>query len=218
MSLTILLADDHEIFCQGLQMLLSSQSDFTVVGQAKDGLEAVALTERLQPDVVIIDILMPGLNGMDAASQIKQRCPGTKVIILSMHDDESYVLSALQNGASGYVLKESSAADLVQAVRFVMAGQRFLSPVLNERAINVYINQAEYKRDAYTTLTNREREVLHLSAEGYNNPQIAERLSIGIRTVETHRANMLHKLGLHTQADLLAYARQRKIIPPENGS
>jgi two-component system, NarL family, response regulator NreC len=216
MTVSILLADDHEIFRQGLEMLLGSQSDFIVIGQAKDGLEAVMLAEQLQPEVVVIDMLMPGLNGMDATVQIKQRSSGTKVIILSMHDDESYVLSALQNGACGYVLKESSTADLIQAVRSAISGQRFLSPSLSQRAIDVYINYAQKQlTEAYTDLTSREKEVFHLSAEGLNNAQIADRLYLSVRTVETHRSNMMHKLGLHTQADLINYARQHKVIPFE---
>jgi two-component system, NarL family, response regulator NreC len=214
MTLTILLADDHEIFRQGLQMLLETQPDIEVVGQARDGLEAVALAVKLQPEVMIVDMLMPGLNGMDATIEIKQRLPQIKVIILSMHDDESYVLGALQSGASGYVLKESSTTDLIQAVRFAVDGRRFLSPPLSERAISVYINNTlQPIAEDYNMLTKREREVLHLAAEGYSNPQISERLSISIRTAETHRANLMRKLGLHTQSDLANYARQHKLIP-----
>lgn len=213
MSISILLADDHEIFRQGLQFLLGNQPDFKVVGQAVNGLEAVALAERLNPDVVIIDIMMPGLSGVDVTYQIKQRQPNCRVIVLSMHDDESYVLNSLQNGASGYVLKESSTADLVQAVRLAMAGQRFLSPALSERAIQAYVLQAKTQSVGdYNVLTQREREVLHLSAEGLTGSEIARQLSISVRTVETHRANLMHKLDLHSQAELAAYARKQGII------
>lgn len=214
MSITILLADDHEIFRQGLTMLLGAQPDFTVVGQAADGLEAVALAERLRPNVLIVDMLMPGLSGMDVTCQVRQRLPETRVVVLSMHADESYVLSALQNGANAYVLKDSSAADLVQAVRAAMAGQRFLSPVLTERAIQAYINQRQETEDnEYSALTNREREVLHLSVEGLTAGEIGKRLSISVRTVETHRAHLMHKLGLHSQEELVAFARKQKLIP-----
>jgi two-component system response regulator NreC len=216
---SILLADDHEILRQGLQRLLGTQPDFKVVGQAQNGLEAVELAERLHPDVVIVDILMPGLNGNDVTRQIKQRLPNTRMIVLSMYDDDSYVVSALQNGANGYVLKSSSATDLVQAVRAALAGQRFLSPPLAERAIQAYIHQAQNKvagehkvRFAYDLLTLREREVLHLSVEGLSGPEIANQISISTRTVETHRANLMHKLGLHSQAELVAYAREHGII------
>jgi two-component system, NarL family, response regulator NreC len=213
MPVSILIADDHEIFRQGLQMLLSAQPDFEVVAQAADGLETIEMAEKLHPDVVILDMLMPGLNGMDVTRQIIQRLPDSKVIILSMHDDESYVLSALQYGASGYVLKDSSTADLARSVRTAMSGQFFLSPSLAERAIQVYIKQTrQLRKDLYEALTNREREVLKLSAEGLNGPQIAERLVISVRTVETHRANMMHKLGIRSQTELVEYAREHKII------
>jgi two-component system response regulator NreC len=214
MAITILLADDHEIFRQGLFMLLSSQPDFKVIGQAADGLDTVAQAERLHPNVIVVDMLMPGLSGMDVTYQVRQRLPDTRVVVLSMHDDEGYVLTALQNGANGYVLKDSSAADLVQAIRAAVAGQRFLSPVLTERAIQAYINRGQEKTSSdYETLTNREREIMHLSVEGLSSPEIARRLSISARTVETHRAHLMHKLGLHSQDDLVAFARSNKIIP-----
>ncbi len=212
MKISILLADDHEIFRQGLYMLLSSQPDFNVVGQAANGLEAIALTERLRPNILIVDMLMPGLTGMDVTCQVRQRFPNTKVIVLSMHDDESYVITALQSGATGYVLKDSSTADLVQAVRSAMVGQRFLSQPIAERAIQAYINQPQVKENNYSELTAREREVLHLSVDGLPASAIARQLSISVRTVETHRAHLMHKLGLHSQEELVAYARQHKII------
>jgi two-component system, NarL family, response regulator NreC len=183
------------------------------VGQALNGLEAVELAKHLRPDVVIVDILMPGLNGIDVTFQIKQHLPNCRVIILSMYDDESYVIEALQNGANGYVLKASSATDLVNAVRAALAGEHYLSPQLAERAFAAYIHQAENK-DAYkyNMLTNREREVLHLFVEGLIGSDVAKRLSISVRTVETHRNNLMRKLGLHSQRDLEAYARKQGII------
>jgi len=210
---SILLADDHEILRQGLQTILGNQPDFKVVGQAVNGLEAVALAEQIHPDVVVVDIMMPGLNGIDVARQVKQHLPGTHVIMLSMHDDESYVIDALQSGASAYVLKASSAVDLVQAVRAALAGQHFLSPRLAERAIQVYMNQAQNPDILkYNTLTSREREVFHLSAEGLTEQQIAEQLCISIRTVETHRSNLMHKLDLHSPVELAAFAQKQGII------
>jgi two-component system, NarL family, response regulator NreC len=213
MTISILLADDHEILLQGLKTILSSQPDFKVVGQANNGLEAIKLTEDLRPNVLIVDMMMPGLNGLDVTLQVKSRVPDCRVVVLSMYDDESYVVISLQNGASAYVLKASSATDLIQAVRAAAAGQRFLSPALNERAIQAYVSHMENKiTGEYTQLTNREREVLHLSAEGLSGPEIARRLTISVRTVETHRANMMHKLNLHSQVELIFYARKQGII------
>jgi two-component system, NarL family, response regulator NreC len=215
--ITILLADDHEIFCQGLNMLLSAQLDFKVVGQASDGPQAIQMAERLRPNIVVVDMLMPSLSGLEVTSQIRQRLPDTRVIVLSMHDDESYVVTALKNGASGYVLKDSSAADLVQAVRATSAGKRFLSPSLTERAIQAYINQGLSKSEGeaaeYSRLTNREREVMHLSIKGMSAGEIGRYLSISTRTVETHRAHLMHKLGLHSQEELLAYSIKHNIQP-----
>jgi len=213
---TIVLADDHHIVRQGLRVLLEGQPDFQLVGEAGDGLEAVQLTERLKPDVLIIDLMMPSLNGLEATRQVSQRSPHTRVVILSMHANEAYVLEALRNGAAGYVLKDSSAADLVHAVREVVAGRRYLSSPLSERAIAAYIQKAsDVALDPYEILTNREREVLHLAAEGYTNAEIADQLSISPRTAETHRANLMHKLGLRTHTDLIRYALRRGILPME---
>jgi DNA-binding NarL/FixJ family response regulator len=213
---TIVLADDHHVVRQGLRVLLEGQPDFQLVGEAGDGLEAVQLTERLKPDVLIIDLMMPSLNGLEATRQLGQRSPHTRVVILSMHANEAYVLEALRNGAAGYVLKDSSAADLVHAVREVVAGRRYLSSPLSERAIAAYIQKAsDVALDPYEMLTNREREVLHLAAEGYTNAEIADQLSISPRTAETHRANLMHKLGLRTQTDLIRYALRRGILPME---
>ena len=213
MSISILLADDHEIFRQGLQVLLGNQADIKVVGQAADGLEAVALAEQLRPDVVIVDMMMPGLSGLEVTSQIRQRVPHSRVIVLSMHDDERYVLDTLQSGASGYVLKDSSTSDLMKAISAAMAGKIFLSPPLSERAIQAYIHKMKNDDAAeYHPLTHRESEVFHLYAEGLSGSEIAKRLSISIRTVETHRCNLMHKLDLHTQNELVAYGRKQGII------
>jgi DNA-binding NarL/FixJ family response regulator len=213
MPISILLADDHEILRNGLQMVLGTQPDFKVVGQAVNGLEAVALAKRLNPDVAIVDILMPGLNGINVTFQIKQLLPKSRVIILSVHDDESYVMDALRNGADGYVLKASSATDLIQAVRAVVAGEHFLSPSLAERAFQIYVHQGQNK-DAgeFNMLTNREHKVFLLYAEGLKSSEIANQLSISVRTVETHRNNLMHKLGLHSQNDLIIYARSHGVI------
>jgi len=213
---TIVLADDHHVVRQGLRSLLEAEPDFSIVGEAGDGLEAAQLVERLQPDVLVLDLMMPGLNGLEVTRQVSQRSPQTHVVILSMHPNEAYVLEALRAGAAAYVIKESTSAELVRAVREAVAGRRYLSPPLSERAIEVYMQKAESAAlDPYETLTAREREVLHLAAEGHTNAEIADRLFISRRTVETHRANLMRKLGLRSQTDLIRYALQRGILPME---
>ncbi len=214
---SIFLADDHQVVRQGLRALLEAEPDFRLIGEAGDGLETAQLVEQLEPDVLIIDLMMPNLNGLEVTRQISQRSPRTHVVILSMHANEAYVLEALKNGAAGYVLKDSSAADLVKAVREVVAGRRYLSPPLSERAIEAYLHKAQTAElDPYETLTTREREVLHLAVEGYSNAEIAAHLSISPRTAETHRANMMRKLDLRTQTDLIRYALRRGILPMED--
>ncbi len=220
---SIVLADDHPVVRQGLRALLEAQQDFTIAGEASDGLETVALVEQLKPSVLLLDVMMPGLNGLEVARQVRQRSPHTKVIILSVYKNEAYVLEALRNGASGYVLKDSSAADLVVAVREVCAGHRYLSQPLSDRAVEAYVQRAKAAPlELYETLTSREREVLHLAAEGYSNAQIGDRLSISPRTAETHRANLMRKLSLQNQSDLIRYAVRRGVItlegvPPQAG-
>ena len=215
-STTIVLADDHHIVRQGLRALLEVEKDLQVVGEAGDGLEAVQTVESLGPKVLVLDLMMPGLNGLDVLKQIKKRSPNTQIVILSMYANEAYVLEALSNGASAYVLKDSKSADLVQAVREAAAGRRYLSPPLTARAIEVYQQRAQATSlDRYDTLTAREREVLHLAAEGMTNSEIAGRLGISSRTAETHRANLMHKLDMHSQAELIRFALRRGIIPME---
>jgi len=217
MKTTIVLADDHPIVRLGLRTVLEAEPDFQVIGEAGDGLETMSLVERLQPQVLVLDLLMPGLSGLEVARQVRQRAPETRVIVLSMHANEAYVLEALRHGAAAYVLKETSSAELVQAVRTVAAGRRYLSRPLSERALEVYAQRAEATPlDLYETLTTREREVLHLAAEGCSNSEIATRLSISPRTAETHRSNLMQKLGLHSQTELVRYALRRGIIPLEN--
>jgi DNA-binding NarL/FixJ family response regulator len=210
---TIVLADDHQMVREGLRALLDAEPDCQVVGEAADGLATLELVERLTPDIVVVDVLMPGMNGLEAARQITQRSPRTQIVILSMHANEAYVSEALRAGAEAYVLKDASSEELVRAVRQVSAGRRYLSPPLSERAVEAYLSKAtESEFDLYDTLTPREREVLQLVAEGYTSPEIAQRFSISPRTVETHRANMMRKLELSTQADVIRYALRRGVI------
>lgn len=215
----IALAEDHLIVRQGLLALLAMEPDFSVVGEASDGLEVVPLVERLQPDVLVLDLMLPGMNGLDITRQVVRRSPQTQVVILSMHANEVYVLEALRTGAKGYVLKGSGIEDLMNAVHEVAEGRVYLSPPLSERAIAAYIENADAALSAeYESLTDRERQVLHLAAEGQNNRRIATRLSISPRTAETHRTNLMRKLNLHTQAELITYAIGRGIVAPEDSS
>lgn len=212
----ILLAEDHHIVRQGLRAILERQPDLEVVGEIGDGAQVSELVEALAPDVLIADVMMPGLNGLDIARLIHERHPGTKVIILSMYANEAYVLRALRNHAAGYVLKDSGAKELVHAIREVAQGNRFLSPQLADKAIESYIQTSEGELTTpWDQLTSREREVLQLVAEGHSSREIAERLSISRRTVETHRANLMDKLSLENQTDLIRFAFQNGIIPLE---
>lgn len=213
-STTIVVADDHQVVREGLRALLEAEKDFNVVGEAGDGLQAISRVETLSPSVLLLDLMMPGLNGLDVVRQVRKVAPRTQVVILSMYADEAYVLEALSHGAAGYVLKDSSSDDLIHAVREAAAGRRYLSPPLSDRAIAAYQEKAKAAVfDRYETLTARERAVLHLAAEGHTNAEVAARLGISARTAETHRSNLMHKLDLHTQVDLLRYALKRGIVP-----
>jgi DNA-binding NarL/FixJ family response regulator len=213
----IVLADDHRVVREGFKALLQTQPDFEVIGETGDGLEAVRLVEQRKPHILVADLMMPGLNGLEVARQVGQRSPRTRVVVLSMHAHEAYVLEALKNGACAYVIKDASACDLVRAVREALAGRRYLSPPLCEPSIENYAQRVRGSDtlDLYDTLTNREREVLHLAAEGHTNVEIGNRLFISPRTVESHRANVMHKLRLRSQVDLVRYALQRGILSLE---
>jgi len=215
-SVTILLVDDHQLLRQGLRALLEVEPDIQVVGEAGDGLQGIQLVERLRPNVLVLDLMMPGVNGLEVTRQVSRRFPETRIIVLSMHANEAYVLEALRNGAVGYILKETGINDLVHAVREAIAGRRYLSPPLSARAIDSYVQKTEAAAlDPYETLTTREREVLQLAAQGMTNAEIAGHLSISPRTAETHRANVMRKMGLNTQIDLIRFALKRGILPME---
>ena len=215
--ITVVLADDHHLVRQGLRTLLEAEGDFGVIGEEADGLKVVALVERLRPNVLVLDVQLPGLNGLEITRQIVQRGFQTRIVILSMHANETYVLEALRHGAAGYVLKDANPAEVVEAVHEVSAGRRYLSRGLSDRAIDAYAEKAKTTAtDAYESLTNREREVLQLAAESSSIAEIGARLGISPRTVETHRENLMRKLGLQSQTDLIRYALRRGILPLED--
>ena len=206
---TILVADDHPIVRQGLRTLLEAEPDLAVVGEASDGIEAVRSAERLRPHVLVVDVLMPGLNGLEVAREVV-RGRGTRVVVLSMHDAPTYVERAFRYGATSYVLKDSSASEVVHAVRETACGRRYLSPVLvPPEAPGAHSTAAV---DPYDLLTSRERAVFQLTAEGFTAAAIGERLFIGRRTVETHRVNLMQKLSLRTQSELIRYAVRRGVL------
>lgn len=213
---TIVLADDHHIVRRGLRALLESEPDLKVVGEAGDGLQAEELVVRLKPDVLVLDMMMPGQNGQEVARKVVHESPDTRIVILSMYDKEAYVLDALSAGASAYVLKGSASDELVRAIREVLVGHRYLSPPLSERAVDAYAQKAVAGAiDPYEKLTAREKEILHMTAEGLTNMEIASRLVVSPRTAETHRTNMMRKLGLSNRAELIRYAIKRGIVPPD---
>ena len=210
----IVLADDHLVIRKGLRILLEAEQGFSILAEAGDGLEAIKIVEDLQPDVLVADITMPGLDGLGVTRRVRKRVPHTQVVVLSMHAHEAYVLEALRNGALGYVLKNAEVADLVLAIRMAATGRRFLSAPLTEIAIDAYAERARVLgTDSYEVLTAREQEVMQLTAEGHTAAQIADRLSISRRTVEAHRANLMRKLGLSKLADVMRYALERGLIP-----
>jgi two-component system, NarL family, response regulator NreC len=213
MTVKVLLADDHPIVLQGLRRLLESKPDFLVVAETGDGHEVLALAERFKPDVLIVDLMMPGMNGLEVTRQVCQQMKGIRVIILSMHNDDGFVIEALRHGAIGYVIKDSGPAELVEAIYQVMQGRRYLSRTIADRfSDQLLIHPDAPLEDPYNRLTKREREVLQLVAEGFTGQEIAKRLSISPRTVEQHRANVMQKLGLQNQREILRYAIKKGIL------
>ena len=211
----ILLADDQQVVRQALRCLIEREADLEVVGEASDGLEVLPLAERLKPDVLITDVAMPGLYGLEVTRRVRELTPGTGVVILSRYLNEWYVTEALRNGASGYVVKQAEAHELTRAVRTVAQGRRYLSSPLSPEDVQSWLLQAErLTGDSYESLTGREREVLQLVAEGYSSTRIARRLSISVRTAEAHRANVMRKLRLKNYTALIKYALARGVLPP----
>jgi two-component system, NarL family, response regulator NreC len=210
----ILIADDHGIVRKGLRLQLEQNSAFEVVGEATEGREAVRLVEELQPDVVIMDIAMPNLNGIQATAQVVKKNPNIGVIILSMYSDETYLTRTLAVGAKGYLLKENADMDLDDAVRSVAQGKPFFSPAIAKTLLEDYMRQLQQRglQDSYDLLTDREKEILQLLAEGNSNKQIASMLNLSTNTVETHRTRLMQKLNLHSSAEIVLYAVRKRII------
>lgn len=213
-SIRVLLVEDHTIVRKGLRSLLEYEPDIEIVGEAADGREALQKIEELTPDVALMDLAMPGLNGLEATRQSRRRFPHTSVLILSVHTNEEYVLEVLRAGASGYVVKKAAPDELVGAIKAVFAGESYLSPSVSRQVIDDYLRQTANaaEEDSYQSLTDREREVLQLLAEGHTNREVAEMLSISVKTVETHRAHLLEKLGISTLADLIKFAIRKGVI------
>lgn len=210
----IVLADDHTVVRKGLRLLLESVPQFQVVADAADGRRCVALVEEHQPDVVVMDIAMPILNGIEAARQISSKSPHVAIVFLSMHSDEAYVIKALKAGARAYLLKDSAENDLISAVKAVSEGKSFFSPAISKMLAEDYMRQMQEHgiEDSFDLLTTREREILQLLAEGKSNKEVAGLLNLSLYTVETHRSNIFQKLNLHSTADLILYAVRKGVI------
>jgi two-component system, NarL family, response regulator NreC len=213
-TIRVLLADDHNLIRAGLRLVVSQQPDFVVAGEAENGRQAVALAEQLKPDIVVMDIKMPDLNGIEACQQIREALPDTQVVMLSMHSDEAYVLRALKAGARAYLLKDSAEADLARAIRAAAEGKSFFSPAVGKVLLEDYMRKLQRTgaEDSYELLSPREREILQLVAEGKSSKEIANLLNLSVYTVETHRAKLMEKLSLRNVPELILYAVRKGII------
>jgi two-component system response regulator NreC len=214
MKIRILLADDHTLLRAGLKMMLNAQPDMEVIGEAQDGHQTILEAQKLQPDIILMDITMPDLNGIEATRQIKRLLSDVKILVLTMHENDEYVFQALRAGASGYMLKEAADTELITAIHVITSGQFYLSPTAQSVVIGDYLQRVRTgeERDSYSSLTEREREILKLVAEGHTNNQIAERLIISPKTVDTHRTHVMDKLNLHSRAELVKYAMRRGLL------
>jgi len=213
-KIRVLLAEDHAVVRTGLRLIINSEEDMMVAGEARDGLEAVQTAHELKPDVIVMDISMPGLGGLEATRQIKRDQPATHVLILTIHDNEEYFFQAIQAGGDGYVTKAAPEWEVLAAIRAVHRGECYLNPSVAKMIVGDYLERVKTgeKRDPYDLLTDREREILHLVAAGHSNRQVAQMLNISEHTVHNHRARLMEKLGIHDRLELLKYAIRRGII------
>jgi two-component system response regulator NreC len=214
MSIRILIADDHGVLRAGLRSLLNAEPDLEVVGEVGDGEEALRLTRALQPDIVLMDVSMPGCGGIEATRQLKEIAPGVRVLILTVHEDTSLLQQAIQEGASGYILKRAAESELVNAIRAVYRGDLYIHPALTRALLSGTSLMPADEQVSVGVLSPREVEVLRLIAQGYTNRQIADLLTISVRTVESHRANLMSKLNLHSRVELVRYANDHNLIKP----
>jgi len=213
----IVIAEDHTILREGLRSLLSSHPEFEIVGEAEDGREAIQCVEKFKPDLILTDLSMPRMNGMEAIREIKRGSPDTKILVLTVHKTEEYILATLQAGANGYILKDSTHAELMLAIKHVLSGKHYISPEISDKVIEGYLEGRKTlkAKSSWETLTQREREILKLIAEGYKNKEIADYLCISVKTVEKHRANLMEKLNLHSIQALTAFAIEKGIVSRE---
>lgn len=220
-KIRVLLAEDYTIIRKGLRALLEKETGMEIAGEAEDGREAINKAGALCPDVVVMDIAMPGMNGLEATRQMKKRYPGIKIIILTVHPDEEYIFQTLRAGASGYLVKSAAPTDLTDAIRAVMKGESFLSPSISRTVIDAYIQKSDNtneKESAFEILTQREREIMQLIAEGLTTREIADKLCISIKTVETHRSHLKEKLNARNMAELIQYAVHKGLIVKNNST
>ena len=210
----IVIAEDHTILREGLRMLLSSNPAFEVVGEAQDGLEAIRSVESLKPDLILMDLSMPRMNGVGAIQEIKKQSPSTKILVLTVHKTEEHILTTLKTGADGYILKDATHSELMLAIENIFSGRSYLSPGISEKVIEGYLEGRKSVKSStsWDTLTQREREILKMIAEGYKNKDIADYLCISAKTVEKHRANLMKKLDLHSASSLTAFAMEKGLI------
>jgi DNA-binding NarL/FixJ family response regulator len=213
----IVIAEDHTILREGLRSLLSSSQDFEIVGEAEDGHMAIQCVEKCKPDLILMDLSMPRMNGMDAIREIKRGFPDTKILVLTVHKTEEYILATFKAGADGYILKDSTHSELMMAIKNILSGKRYISPGISDKVLEGYLEERKTlkARTSWETLTQREREILKLIAEGYKNKEIADYLCISPKTVEKHRSNLMEKLNLHNVQALTAFAIEKGLVSRE---
>jgi two-component system, NarL family, response regulator NreC len=208
----ILICDDHTLFVEGLKAMLRNEPSLEIVGEARDGRQAVEQVKHLKPDVLLMDVSMPDMNGFDATRQVHNFDPTVKVLILTMHDEEELVARCLEAGAAGYIIKDAPASQLLYAIEMVQKGERYLSPVVLKKVMETYVKNTNRPQTSYDRLSPREREVLKLLAEGLSVKEIATRLDLSVKTVDAHKTNLMKKIGVHDRAELIKYAIQKKLI------